>query len=188
MSSPTSQTSERPGISLVLFGPAGCGKSTIGRAVAARSHACFVDADDFHTDEAIAKMEAGEALTDADRLPWLHRLARYLHEDPSRRIVLACSALKERYRQILAGDGSPGIVRPLFVYLEVPPDVLAQRLATRREHFAGPALLESQLQTLEPPSGPDPFTGVVDAAAAVDVVVERVCAWVRQAQEPSATT
>ena len=134
---------------VVLTGVAGAGKTTVGRALAARLGWAFADADDYHSAAANARMARGQGLTDADRAPWLDRLAALVGDrvrggPPT---VLACSALKAAYRDRLAG---PGVA---FAWLDVPPDVLAERLRRREGHVAGPDLLPSQLATLEPPAG-----------------------------------
>jgi gluconokinase len=134
------------------MGVAGAGKTTVGRKLAQAIAWDFHDADDFHSPENIAKMHRGEGLTDEDRKPWLAALrqliATALREN--RHIVLACSALKQAYREVLTPPGAPpSAVR--FVYLNVPAAELHHRLAERSEHFAPPALLSSQLATLEPP-------------------------------------
>lgn len=137
-----------PPRALVVMGPAGAGKTRIGRRVAELRGAHFVDADDHHDEEAIARMTRGEPLDDPLRAPWLARLRALLDaatiEHP---VVLACSALKESYRAIL---GAPRVDVGL-VYLRVPRAELERRLRTRRDHFAGPALVDSQLSTLEEP-------------------------------------
>jgi gluconokinase len=130
---------------IVLMGVAGSGKTTVGRIVATRLDAPFVDADDFHSAEAIATMHAGHALTDADREPWLRRVHTALRDVGDGPVVLACSALKRSYRDILRDD----VAALTFVVLDVDPATLASRLAARADHFAGAALLPSQLETLE---------------------------------------
>jgi len=130
---------------IVVMGVTGSGKSTVGRVVAARLDAPFVDADDLHSADAIAKMHAGRALTDADREPWLRRVHAALREFGDGPFVAACSALKRSYR-----DGLRAGLAPLtFVLLDVDPAVLRARLAARTGHFAGASLIPSQLLTLE---------------------------------------
>jgi gluconokinase len=134
---------------IVLMGVAGSGKTTVGRLVAARLGAPFVDADDFHSAEAIAAMHAGHPLDDAQRAPWLRRVRAAVQsavaEGGDGSVVVACSALRRWYRDVLR-DGVPGLT---FVDLDVDAATLAQRLATRAGHYAGAELLPSQLATLE---------------------------------------
>ena len=131
---------------LVVMGVAGAGKTTLGRALADSLRCPFLEADDLHSDANRAKMARGEGLTDLDREPWLAAIESCLDARRGQSLVLACSALRDKYRARLAHE------RPVrFVYLDVPADVLSERLARRRGHYAGTALLASQLATLEPP-------------------------------------
>jgi carbohydrate kinase (thermoresistant glucokinase family) len=130
---------------IVLMGVAGAGKSTVGTLVAARLGVPFLDADDFHDQSSIDAMRAGIALDDRQRQPWLHRLNRVLRAHQAAGIVLACSALKRSYRDVLR----EGLDEVLFVQLTVSEDVLAARLDSRAGHYAGPAILPSQVATLE---------------------------------------
>jgi carbohydrate kinase (thermoresistant glucokinase family) len=151
---------------IVILGPAGSGKTTVGRALASAVGWRFVDADDFHTPAAIAHMRAGIALTDAERAPWLASLHHVAAATIDRRghLVLACSALKERYRATLRGD----LRGVRFVYLKADEQTLGRRLADRSGHFAGAILLASQLADLEEPA--DALT--VDATAPPEQIVE----------------
>ena len=135
---------------VILIGAAGAGKTTVGKALAAATAWRFVDGDDYHAQDAIAKMRAGTPLTDEDRAPWLVSLHREIAATLDRRehLVVACSALRDRYRRTLQGS----LRRVRFVYLAADEAVLRQRLAERPGHFAGPALLASQLATLEAPA------------------------------------
>jgi len=135
---------------ILVMGVSGSGKSTLGRALAEVFGSVFLDADDFHPPENIAKMSAGVALTDEDRAPWLEAIAEEMERQSlaGRSIVLACSALKERYRQVL----SQAVKKLNVVILEGTPDQVRERLLARRDHFMPPALLESQLAALEPPA------------------------------------
>jgi gluconokinase len=135
---------------IVVMGVSGSGKTTVGRLLAERLERTFVDADDLHPPENVAKMEAGRGLTDADRAPWLARVRDVLdaHRAAGLPLVMACSALKRAYRERL-GVHEPGV---RFVWLDVPTRELRQRLAERADHFADEALLPSQLGAFEPPT------------------------------------
>src|SRR5262245_66281681 len=127
------------------MGVEGVGKSTVGRAPAQELGLAYVDADDEHTPEAKRRMAAGIPLNDATRAPWLDRLEVIIREHASSGLVLACSALKRAYREHLTQS-----VRDVtFVALVAPAEVLRERIADRRGHFAGTDLLDSQLATLE---------------------------------------
>ena len=127
------------------MGVSGCGKSTIGRPLAERLGYPFLDADEFHPPENVAKMAAGIPLTDADRRPWLELLnAKLRVQDDA---VLACSALKESYRRTL----SQGLVDCHFVHLRGNIELIRARLAARKHRYMPASLLESQFATLEPP-------------------------------------
>jgi len=136
---------------IVLMGPAGAGKTTVGLALAHSLGWRFLDADDFHSPANVEKMRHGIGLTDSDRAPWLaamhDALEHTLAGDTS--VVLACSALKEQYRQALTPASAGPRIR--FVYLHADAAVLRERLAHRTGHYAGPQLLASQLETLEEP-------------------------------------
>ena len=133
------------------MGVSGSGKTTIGRALADTLHWGFSDADDFHSPANVEKMKNGVPLTDADREPWLRSMKvaieQWKRDEPGH--VLACSALKASYREIL-GQNDPGVT---FVYLHGGFDIICQRLKARKSHFFNPALLRSQFEALEPPKG-----------------------------------
>lgn len=133
---------------VVLMGVAGSGKTTVGRLLAQELGWPFYDADDFHPPENLEKMAAGTPLSDEDRAPWLLALRALLAEVRARgqNAILACSALKQSFREALS-EGYE--VR--FVYLKGPPELIARRLAERQGHFFRPELLASQLGALEPP-------------------------------------
>jgi carbohydrate kinase (thermoresistant glucokinase family) len=134
---------------IVVIGPAGSGKSTVGHRLAERLSWRFVEGDEYHSPENVARMRAGQGLTDDDRERWLHRLHELVAAAVARgeHLVLTCSALKARYRDMLRHD----LAEVRFVYLKAPPPVLAARLEQRVGHFAGPDLLGSQLADLEEP-------------------------------------
>ena len=148
---------------VVVMGPAGSGKSTVGPLLAAALGVPFADGDDAHADAAREQMALGIPLDDAARIPWLDRLHASLAAHVATGLVLACSALTPAYRARLRGD----LFDVRFVALEVPRAELEHRLATRAGHFVGPALVESQLATLQL----DDDTVVVDAHRPVADVV-----------------
>ena len=131
---------------VLVMGVAGVGKTTIGEPLAQALGARFIDADDYHPAENVAKMKAGSPLQDADRWPWLERLNQELKKH--REAVLACSALKESYRRRLA----EGIQNFRIVYLHGSAELLRERIKARQHRYMPAALLDSQLATLEPPS------------------------------------
>jgi gluconokinase len=134
---------------LMVMGVSGSGKSTIAAMLAHRLHWIYEDGDWFHPKSNIEKMHAGEPLTDEDRWPWLHAIAAWI--DATRRIgnhgVIACSALKRAYRDILVGERRDVRV----VYLKGDRELIARRLAARYGHFMPPGLLDSQFEALEEP-------------------------------------
>ncbi|HZQ62271.1 MAG TPA: gluconokinase [Casimicrobiaceae bacterium] len=135
-------------MNLIVMGVCGCGKTTVGRALAEHLSWRFLDADDFHPPENVAKMRAGTPLSDEDRWPWLDRLHDELVAIGARggHAVLACSALKHSYRKRLARDSD---VR--FVYLKGDRNTIAARLAQRQHEYMPSSLLDSQFATLEEP-------------------------------------
>ncbi len=133
----------------IVLGVSGCGKSTVGRAEAQRLEIPFYEADDFHSEANKQKMAGGHALTDADRKPWLENLASHLGDwNIQGGGVLACSALKQSYRNALVGSLPHGAC---FIYLRGQRETLTQRLAQRGGHFFDPQLLDDQIDTLEEP-------------------------------------
>ena len=137
-------------MALIVMGVSGSGKSTIGTLLAMRLHWEYEDADWFHPAANIEKMHNGIPLTDADRLPWLKSIAAWIDQSrrEGRHSVVACSALKRRYRDILIGDRADVDL----VYLKGDEAVIARRIATRHEHFMPPSLLHSQFAALEEPT------------------------------------
>ncbi len=130
---------------VIVMGVSGCGKSTVGKLLAEHLGYRFLDADEFHPPANVAKMAAGTPLTDADRLPWLESMNGKLLEN--RHAVLACSALKESYRKVLA-EGSADC---RFVHLRGSIELIRARLTERRHRFMPASLLESQFAALEAP-------------------------------------
>jgi beta-N-acetylhexosaminidase len=151
---------------IVVMGVSGCGKTTIGDLVARQLGVPFLDGDSLHPVENVAKMAAGTPLTDEDRWPWLATVGAELAAAGNRGLVLACSALRRSYRDAIRAQ-APDTV---FLHLHGSKDVLAARIEGRSGHFMPPALLESQLATLEPLEA-DEAGVVVDVAEPVDAVV-----------------
>ncbi len=148
---------------IVVMGVSGCGKSTVGAAIAERLSGHFADGDDFHPVQNVQRMSQGIALTDEDRLPWLSSLNQHLSvkRNDSGINVIACSALKRAYRDILRRDASV-----LFVHLYGDFDVIRLRSEARENHFMNTSLLQSQFDTLELPGSEesDSFVAVnIDA-------------------------
>jgi gluconokinase len=155
---------------IVLMGAAGAGKTTVGRALAAELGWRFVEGDDLHPPENIERMRRGEPLADCDRAPWLAALRVTMARAADRRepLVVACSALKARYREAL-GAGRRGI---RFVYLKADRALLQRRLEQRTGHFAVPALLASRLADLEEPDDPGAIT--IPAADDPEAIVHAI--------------
>lgn len=133
----------------IIMGVAGAGKSTIGEALAQVWGATFADADDFHPSANVAKMAAGNPLSHDDRWPWLDALNAHLLSQPQdARLVLACSALKDVYRERL----TRGLAEVTWLWLDGSAELLAERLRGRANHFMSVEMLQSQLDTLETPA------------------------------------
>jgi gluconokinase len=154
---------------VILMGVSGSGKSTIGEPLAERLGLPFFDADEFHPPENVAKMAAGTPLTDADRWPWLSLLNGKLKDEKN--AVLACSALKQSYRDALA----QGLADCRFVHLRGSLELIRARLAERKHRYMPASLLESQFATLEPPAA----ALTVDIAQPPERCVEQIIEKIR---------
>ena len=154
----------------VVMGVSGCGKTRIGANVAKAMGVTFIEGDDYHPPENVRRMSAGIPLTDADRAGWLQTLAARIREakDAGTGLVLACSALKRAYREILRDAARPQPLR--FIYLRGTREVIGERLRARKGHFMNPALLESQFEALEEP-GPDEDAWVYDVGGSAEATV-----------------
>jgi gluconokinase len=139
-------------VAIVVMGVSGCGKTSVGEAIARHFGTTFIEGDGLHPEANIAKMSAGIALTDEDRFPWLDRIGAEIAGATARgeRIVISCSALRKTYRdRVRAFAGG----RLTFIFLRGSEELLAGRMRARNGHFMPPSLLKSQLATLEDPTG-----------------------------------
>ncbi len=159
---------------IVVMGVSGCGKSSVGAAVAKARHVRLIEGDEFHPPENIAKMSAGIPLTDADRAGWLARLGAEVAATVAagNAVVLTCSALKRSYRDQLRA-AVPGLG---FVFLELSRAVAAERMEHRPGHFMPVSLVDSQFATLEPPTG-EPGVLTLDATLPLADLAARTIAW-----------
>jgi gluconokinase len=156
---------------LIVMGVSGSGKSTIGETLAKRLGWAYEDGDKFHPPGNVAKMSAGQPLTDEDRWPWLQAIADEIDRlcAAGEHVVIACSALRKVYRDILV-HGRDDI---RIVYLNGTQQLIADRLGARKGHFMPPGLLASQFKTLEPPTtGEHPITVSIDAS--VETIIDDV--------------
>lgn len=157
---------------IIVMGVCGVGKTSVGRTLAARLESRYIEADDFHSDENRRAMEQGIPLSDEMRFPWLKGLARaaeQARQDDT--VILACSALKQSYRNLLRDH----IGKVMLVFLTGDRDLLAKRIINRTDHFMPVSLLDSQIATLDLPS-PDEGAITVDVASSkadVDNIVEQ---------------
>ena len=153
------------------MGVSGSGKSTVADRLAARLGWRFEDGDGFHPASNVAKMSAGQPLTDEDRWPWLQAICDEIDRlsAAGERAVIACSALKRAYREVLVHGRDD--VR--IVFLDGTPDLIAARLAARKGHFMPPGLLTSQFKTLERPEA-DERPIIVSIDAPVEQIVDDI--------------
>ncbi len=170
-----------PNTSLVIMGVAGCGKSSLGAALAQRLAFELIEGDDHHSAGNRQKMQQGTPLTDADRAGWLATLSGLLAQRQGRGVVITCSALRRAYREQLRA-AAPGL---RFVFLDITPEQARQRVAARSSHFFNTALVDSQFATLESPLGEPGVLGV-DATEPLLQLVDQVAAWASAA--PSTQT
>jgi gluconokinase len=161
-----------PTTTIVVMGVSGAGKSTVMRALAGELGWPAAEADEFHSPANVAKMRSGTPLTDADRRPWLDALAAWIgeHEQAGENALVTCSALRRAYRDLLR-RGHESI---WFAHLVVEPAVIADRLEHRRGHYMPPALLSSQLETLEPLEHDEPGAAIAARRSPPEIVVDIV--------------
>ena len=153
---------------LVIMGVSGSGKSTVAGLLAGRLGWDLAEGDDLHPESNVAKMQAGQPLTDEDRWPWLESIADWIraHTEAGTPGVVTCSALKKRYRDILRGEGV------VFVFLEGSRDKISDRLASRHGHYMPPSLLESQFDALEAPTADENFISLSVSATPAEEAQE----------------
>ena len=152
---------------IIVMGVSSSGKSTVGRLLAQKLNIPFADADDYHPEINLKKMETGSALNDKDRYPWLLRLNDVLRNSENNGLVMACSSLKEAYRDIMRRELSNEII---WVYLDGTYDEILERMKKRKEHFMPSALLKSQFETMEEPA----YALKVHIADPPEVIVEKI--------------
>jgi carbohydrate kinase (thermoresistant glucokinase family) len=127
------------------MGVAGCGKTSIGRAVVETESMTYIDADDLHPQQNVDKMSSGIALNDSDREPWLARVGETLAQTPGP-VLIGCSALKRQYRELILKSACEDVG---YIHLSAPKNVIAKRISARENHFMPPNLLDSQFADLE---------------------------------------
>ncbi len=159
------------GLRIVVMGVSGCGKSSMGEALAHRLGLPFIEGDALHPSENVAKMAGGTPLTDEDRWPWLARVGQALAA-PQGGAIASCSSLKRVYRDVLRREAGDDVI---FVHLHGSRELLLSRMQHRPGHFMPASLLDSQLATLEAP-GPDENAIPVDCAEPLHPALERVAA------------
>jgi gluconokinase len=167
---------------LILFGVSGAGKTTIGRLLSERLGWRFEDADDYHSAANRRKMQSGTPLTDEDRQPWLDILHQRLEELIARgeNVILACSALKRKYRDLLVEGFKPDQFR--FALLDAPRNLLQERISRRHHPYMNPNLLDSQLAALEVPAN----AWCISVCGTPGEAVERLLGKLKPAREPQA--
>jgi carbohydrate kinase (thermoresistant glucokinase family) len=154
---------------IIVMGPSGSGKSTLGRALAADLGWCFIEGDDLHPPDNVAKMRGGTALTDEDRAPWIAQVIRTIRELRDGGLVVACSALRRQHREQIRAQAGP----VNFVFPVVAREQLAPRIRQRDEHFMPLTLLDSQLADFEAPAPQEPVlrvSGALEVAQQVEQV------------------
>nr|WP_113866591.1 gluconokinase [Brenneria salicis]NMN92694.1 gluconate kinase (SKI family) [Brenneria salicis ATCC 15712 = DSM 30166]RBP62468.1 gluconate kinase (SKI family) [Brenneria salicis ATCC 15712 = DSM 30166]RLM30604.1 gluconate kinase [Brenneria salicis ATCC 15712 = DSM 30166] len=167
------------GQSIIIMGVSGCGKSSVGAAIAHALGAKFIDGDDLHPRANIQKMASGHPLDDNDRAPWLERLsdAAYSLRHKNEVGLIVCSALKRRYRDRLREDNP----EMLFLYMKGSFEVIMERLKARAGHFMPTDLLKSQFEALEEPAADEADVVPIDISGSFDEVVAQGVSALRNA-------
>ena len=158
------------------MGVSGCGKTTLGRLCARSSGMDFVEGDDFHSEAAKRKMASGKALSDQDRLPWLHRICQACQlRQSTAGLLVACSALKRSYRDVFRGYFGSGVG---FIHIDVDQGTLRRRMSNRKGHFFPASLLDSQFRTLQAPES-DELHCVVPGTLTLDRQRQAIESWIQ---------
>lgn len=157
---------------IIVMGVSGCGKSTVGALLAERIDAPFLDGDSLHPQRNVEKMAAGIPLDDDDRQPWLEEVSRRFAAAGQDSLIIACSALKQKYRSIIRAQ-APDV---RFIHLHGTRKLLEERMTARPGHFMPTSLLTSQLQTLEPLT-PDEVGLVLNIQASPQDLAEQAAEW-----------
>ena len=180
MNAPTADPTRRPAV--VVMGVSGCGKSTVAEGIAAVLGLHYIDGDQLHPEQNIARMRAGIPLQDEDRWPWLDRVGACLADSVRwpQGIAIACSALRRAYRDRLRA-AAPGV---RFVFLDGDAELIRSRMAARTGHYMPEAMLASQLRTLERPAPDEIDVQRLDIASAPAELVRRACDGLRDPQQP----
>lgn len=162
---------------IIVMGVSGSGKSTLAEGLSNSLGLRMKDGDELHLPESVAKMSAGIALEDADRWPWLDRIAHYLANDAQSPVgtagaIVSCSALKRVYRDRIRQQAGPLV----FLFLDGQPELIKQRMQDRKGHYMQAGLLVSQLQTLERPSADETDVIALSINQAVSDLLENAMA------------
>ena len=159
-------------VPVVVMGVTGSGKTTVGKLLAERMICAFFDADDFHPPANVEKMKSGQPLNDADRLPWLERLRELIHDElqAGRSLVLACSALRQKYRDLLSASTR----QVVFLYLKIDRATARARLESRAGHYMPASLIPSQFEALEEPEHATVINGELPPSEAVAAALHQL--------------
>jgi carbohydrate kinase (thermoresistant glucokinase family) len=156
---------------IYIMGVSGCGKTTIGKLLSQRIGIPFFDGDDFHSAANVEKMKAGEPLNDEDRSEWLQKINELAFEEQQLNgAIIACSALKEKYRIVL----NSGITKPVWIFLQGSYQIIFQRLQNRQGHYMPPALLQSQFDNLEIPASAFSINIANEPATIVELILDKL--------------
>tara|TARA_B100000745_G_C20107463_1_gene378988 strand:- start:582 stop:1094 length:513 start_codon:yes stop_codon:yes gene_type:complete len=153
----------------IIMGVSGSGKSSVGSLLSNKIDAVFLDGDEMHPPENITKMSSGQPLDDDDRHPWLQNIGKALKDEPGS-IIIACSALKKIYRDLIREMAEQEVI---FVHLVGSLDIIKNRMSKRTGHFMPLSLLESQFETLETPKRPENFMAI-DIDQSLESIIEQL--------------